>query len=78
MSDLKDLIEKAIPTHEQSSSTPNSKRKPTDQLSAEKERPTKQSNLEEKTTNNHVHPKSGQCKAKTSESPRQPETVLIY
>ena len=57
MSDLRDLIEKAITTHEQSSSTPNSKRKPTDQLSAEKERPTKQSNLEEKNHQQSCPPK---------------------
>ena len=46
MSDLSSLINKAINTHETKQSTPNLKRKPPNQLSAEKIKPSKVSNLE--------------------------------
>ena len=45
MSDLDILIDKAIKSHEQKVSTPKNKRKSEGQLSAEKDKPPKQSNL---------------------------------
>ena len=47
MSGLDFLIDKAIKNHEQKNTTPKSKRKSEDQLSAEKNKPSKQSNLNE-------------------------------
>ena len=46
MSDLKQLINKAINNHEQANPKPLPKRKSDDQLSAEKTRPTKQASLD--------------------------------